>query len=153
MIQALVAQKALDHKATPYLIGGVLLVGFGVSFWFMRKTLCATGLISCKKDKTQLNLMSYKGFDPNYYRPEKITISHPHAQKLAVKMKNAKGLINDDEGAIYSVLEEAGNANNLSLVAHYFNLKGFGSLSEFITYYMQDEKELKRIKDILKSYN
>ena len=96
--------------------------------------------------------MSYKGFDPNYARPEKITLSHDRAKQLATQIYDAGSWYNDDEGAIYSALEEAGSADNLSLISRMFSAMKYGSLAEHITYYLDDADEVARVKDILESY-
>ena len=96
--------------------------------------------------------MKYKGFDPNYYRPTKVTISSDRAKKLADQLYRAGGLFNDDEGAFYSALEQAGSADNLSYIAKLFAIRHGQSLAEYITYYLDDMTESDRIKDILKTY-
>jgi|GEM_PF-1769283 hypothetical protein len=141
------------NKATPYIIGGVVLVGLGLTYFgIVRPILCATGIADCKKGKKMRSIMSYKGFDPNYSRQGKVTISHDRAKKLAEQLYDSGGVFNDDEGGFYSALEEAGNADNLSLIARMFAAKYKKSLAEYITYYMDDAGEMQRIKDIINSY-
>ncbi|MBQ21676.1 MAG: hypothetical protein CMD31_13055 [Flavobacteriales bacterium] len=141
------------NKATPYIIGGVVLVGLGLTYFgIVRPILCATGIADCKKGKKMRSIMSYKGFDPNYSRQGKVTISHDRAKKLAEQLYDSGGVFNDDEGGFYSALEEAGNADNLSLIARMFAAKYKKSLAEYITYYMDDAREMQRIKDIINSY-
>jgi hypothetical protein len=96
--------------------------------------------------------MKYKGFNPDYSSAFRTTISVARAKELAVKIKNAGGYINDTEGDFYSVLEEAGSADNLSLISRMFTAKKFGSLADHITNYLDDKEELKRVQDILESY-
>ena len=157
MVGAIAGAKAAEglaqNKATPYIIGGVVLVGLGLTYFgIVRPILCATGVADCKKGKKMRDIMNYKGFDPNYSRPSKVTISHDRAKKLAKQIKDSGGVFNDDEGGFYSALEEAGSADNLSLIARMFAAKYKKSLAEYITYYLDDAGEMERIKDIINSY-
>ncbi|MBL4574818.1 MAG: hypothetical protein JKY51_01800 [Opitutaceae bacterium] len=157
MVGAIAGAKAVEglaqNKATPYVIGGLVLLTLGASYFLViRPVMCKVGLASCKNDKKILDLMKYKGFNPNYSRPSKTTISHERAKKLALKIKDAGSFFNDDEGAFYSVLEEIGSADNLSLVSRMFTAKKYGSLAEYITNYLDETEEIKRVKDILNSY-
>ncbi len=154
MIQAMMASKAMEglsqNKATPYVIGGLVLVGLGITYLaVVRPVLCLTGAITCKKKKKALSIMSFKGFDPNYYRPEKLTISPARAKKLADRLYDSGGFFNDDEGSIYGALEEAGSAHNLSYISKEFAIRHGRSLAEFLTYHLDDAAETDRIKDIL----
>ena len=157
MVQALVASKAVEelskNKATPYVIGGLVLLSLGVTYFvIVRPILCLTGMKTCKKDKKALNIMSFKGFDPGYYRPEELTISPARAKKLADRLYHAGGFFNDDEGSIYGALEEAGNAHNLSYISKLFAIRHDRSLAEFLTYHLDDAAETDRIKDILATF-
>lgn len=157
MVGAIAGAKAAEglakNKATPYVIGGVVLLGLGLTYFgVVRPILCATGVADCKKGKKMRDIMNYKGFDPNYSRSSKVSISHDRAKKLAKQIKDAGGVFNDDEGGFYSVLEEAGSADNLSLIARMFTAKYKKSLAEYITYYLDDKGEMERIKDIINSY-
>lgn len=153
MLGVRAAEGLARNKATPYIIGGVVLLGMGLTYFgIVRPILCATGVADCKKGKKMRGIMNYKGFDPNYSRPSKITISHDRAKKLAEQIYDSGGVFNDDEGGFYSALEEAGNADNLSLIARMFTAKYKKSLAEYITYYMDDAGEMERITDIINSY-
>ncbi len=157
MIGAIAGAKAAEglaqNKATPYIVGGILLLISGVAYFgVIRPILCKTGIASCKNDKKILDLMKYKGFNPDYARPSKTTISHERAKTLAKKIYKAGGFFNDDEGGFYSVLEEIGSADNLSLVSRMFTAKKYGSLAEYIMDHLDETEELKRVKDILNSY-
>lgn len=153
--QAIIAEKALNSKATPYLIGGgvLLTIGLGaLAYYRYRSFMCKINPFASCNDKKIRDVMKYKGFNPEYSRSSHTTISHARAKALATKIKKAGGKFNDDEGAFYSVLEEAGSADNLSLISRMFTAQRYGSLSEHITYYLDDKEELKRIQDILESY-
>jgi len=157
MVGAIAGAKAVEglaqNKATPYIIGGIIIVGMGLTYFgIIRPILCATGVADCKKSKKIRDIMSYKGFDPNYSRPSKVSLSHDRAKQLAKQIYDSGGVFNDDEGGFYSALEEAGSADNLSLIARMFSAKHKQSLAEYITYYLDDADEVERIKDILKSY-
>ncbi|MCI5054607.1 MAG: hypothetical protein MRY83_00795 [Flavobacteriales bacterium] len=157
MVGAVAGAKAVEglsqNKATPYIIGGIILVGIGITYFgVIRPILCKTGIADCKSSKKIRDIMSYKGFDPNYARPEKVTLSHDRAKQLATQIYDAGSWYNDDEGAIYSALEEAGSADNLSLISRMFSAMKYGSLAEYITYYLDDADEVARVKDILESY-
>jgi hypothetical protein len=111
-----------------------------------------TGTIKCKKDKKALSIMSYKGFDPNYYRPTKVTISSHRAKELADQIYDSGGTFNDDEGGFFSALEAAGSADNLSYISKMFLIRHKQSLAEYITYYLDDAVESDRIKDIIETH-
>lgn len=153
----LVAAKAVEglaqHKATPYLIGGLVLTGLGLMYYFvLRPVLCLTGKVTCKGDKKALDIMKYKGFDPNYYRPLKVTLSAQRAKELADQLYDAAGWLNDDEGRLYSALEQAGSADNLSFIAKMFAIRHGRSLAEHLTEHMGSAAEMQRIKDIIDSH-
>ncbi len=157
MIGAIAGAKAAEglaqNKATPYVVGGIVILALGFSYFgIIRPIMCKVGLASCKNDKKILDLMKYKGFNPDYARPSKTTISHDRAKTLAKKIYKAGGFFNDDEGGFYSVLEEIGSADNLSLVSRMFTAKKYGSLAEYIMDHLDDTEEIKRVKDILNSY-
>ena len=157
MVQAMMASKAVEglaqNKATPYIIGGLVIAGGILTYMaVVRPILCMTGTVKCKKDKKALNIMKYKGFDPNYYRPTKVSISSHRAKELADQIYNSGGIFNDDEGGFYSALEEAGNADNLSYISKMFFIRHGQSLAEYITYYMDDAAEQDRIRDIIESH-
>ena len=159
MIQAAIAQQALDKasksKVTPYIIGGVILIGIGtaavVYFKVYKPMLCKIGLADCTSGKVR-EIVKYKGFDPDYASTFNITLSIDRAKTLAQKIKDAGRWYGDKEEDFYQVLREAGSAHNLSLIARMFAAKNWGSLADHITEYMGTEQELKRIKDIIDNY-
>lgn len=157
MIGAIAGIKTVEglaqNKATPYIIGGIIIFSLGLTYFgIIRPILCATGVSDCKKGKKIRDIMSYKGFDPNFSRSSKVTLSHDRAKQLAHQIYDSAGVFNDQEGGFYSALEEAGSADNLSLIARMFSAIHKKSLAQYITYYLDDADEVERIKDILKSY-
>lgn len=153
MIASKAAEGFAQNKATPYLIGGLVIAGGVLAYVaVVRPILCMTGAVKCKKDKKALNIMKYKGFDPNYYRPTKVTISPHRAKELADQIHDSGGFFNDDEGGFYAALEEAGNADNLSYISKMFSIRHRQSLAEYITYHLDDAAESDRIKDIIETH-
>ncbi len=158
MMQAVVASKAVEdlaqNKIIPYIIGGLVISGLAVTYFaIVKPALCMTGFKKCNKDKKALGIMNYKGFDPSFYNPTKVTISAHRAKELADQLYDAGGFINDDEGAFYAALEEAGNAHNLSFISKMFAIRKEQSLAEFVAYHLADAAEVERIKDILKTHS
>ena len=153
--QAIIAEKALNSKAVPYVIGGAVIIGIGAIaltyFKLYKPFMCKVGLADCNSKKIN-DIVKYKGFNPDYANTLKTTISVDRAKELAKKIKDAAKFWDDDEGGFYSVLEEAGSPHNLSLISRMFAAQKWGSLADHITKYMDEEKELKRIKTIIENY-
>jgi len=93
---------------------------------------------------------SFIGFDPNYYKDHQVTMSYSRAKELADRVYSAGGLINDDEAAFKSVLQEAGTVANLSLISAMFGQRHEQSMADYYTWYMDDRGETKVIVDLLK---
>ena len=157
MVQAMMAGKAVEgiakNKATPYIIGGVVLVGLGITYFgLIRPLFCFTGVLDCKADKMGRSVMNHNGFDPNYGVPSKTTMTHDRAKVLADKIYEAGGSFNDKEGDFYSAMQEAGSSHNLSLISRMFSVKYNESMGEYITNYLDEKDELDKIDNILNKY-
>lgn len=138
-------------------IGTLALAGAGlVYFGILRPIMCKVGIVECKagKEQDQLILENFdnKGFDPEYWRTKTPSMSWERARVLAEKAYKAGGIFNDNESALYSVLQEAGSYANLSLIAYVFKNKYSESLAEWYGYYLSDISEQQKIKAILQEY-
>lgn len=158
MVGTVAAVKTVDslakNKMTPFLLAGVVLLGAGIGYFgIVRPILCKVKVLDCNKNKSSRKLMSYKGFDPNYSRHDKVTLSHDRAKGLAKQIYKAAGFFNDDEAGFYAALEEAGSADNLSLVSRMFSAMYKKSLAEYITSHLKSQAEQGRIRDIINSYS
>ena len=109
MVGAVAGAKAVEglsqNKATPYIIGGIILVGIGITYFgVIRPILCKTGIADCKSSKKIRDIMSYKGFDPNYARQglgkalmqqliHLATQQHMHVMVAAIDSENMGSIV------------------------------------------------------------
>lgn len=149
------AQAAGQAKPANLLIVGGVVVGVTAIAYFgiVRPVMKKLGLVADKKYIRNLAKISdYKGFDPTFYRPSKVTISADRAKILADMAKDSVGYFNDDESNLYSILQEAGTPDNLSFLAKTYNIRHKGSLGQLYFDYMGRPAEVERVKQILMSY-
>jgi len=150
------AVSSMDNKKLLIIGGTVIGVGLLGYFLVARPILQTFGIVDTKEDKKAnkeiVLIKDYKGFDPQYARLSKVTLSDSRAKILADKVYDAGGVFNDDEDTFYAVLTEAGTPDNLSMVSHYFQIRHGKSMADWYTYYMSDNDEVFRIKQILTSY-
>jgi hypothetical protein len=149
------AQAAGQAKPQNLLIVGGVVVGVTAIAYFgiVRPVMKRLGLIPDRKYiKNLAKISDYKGFDPTFYRPTKVTLSPERAKILADTARNSVGVFNDNESALYAVLQEAGTPDNLSYLAKIYNIRHKGSLGQLYFDYMGRPDEVARIKQILMSY-
>lgn len=87
-------------------------------------------------------ILNYYGFDPEYFKTTSENRITPESEviKLAKKLDNSFGFINDDEEMIYSVFRQLENASQLSQVSNaYFGLNGYYLNDTLIEYLNNDE--------------
>lgn len=146
--------KAVSSPKGMIITGVVIVAVTGISYFgIVRPILKKVGIIEDKKAiKNLAQIKDYKGFDPNYHSPSKVTLSPERAKILADQVFNAAGWVNDNEDAFLGALTEAGSADNLSYLSKIFNIRHSSSMGDWYGYYMNDKQEVERIKDILMSY-
>lgn len=146
------AGKLAQNKATPYVVGGIVLVALGLTYFgVVRPILCFTGIVSCKSDKLSKELVALKAFDPNYGNPALVTITHDNAKKIADDIYDAINWYNDKESEIYNSLQQAGSTHNLSLVSRMFAAKYNESMVEYISGRLNSD-EMEKVQEIIKKY-
>jgi hypothetical protein len=74
------------------------------------------------------------------------------AKELAGQAYSSSWALNDDEGSLYAVLQEAGSPDNLSTIAKAYQIRYKTSMGEMYGNALNDLEEVKRVKDILMSY-
>lgn len=74
------------------------------------------------------------------------TIDGRKAIRLATQVKDAKGVFNDDEDSLYTVLQEAESKVNLSYISYLFGREYNKSMSEYINGFTNQEERQKIIK-------
>ncbi len=152
----MLAASAIANMETrdKLILAGVGVVVLGVAYFgIVRPTLKTLGVIPDKKAiKNLAQIKDYKGFDPTYHSPSKVTLSADRAKILADQVWNATGWVNDKEDLFLSALTEVGTADNLSYLAKIFSIRHSASLGDHYGYYMDDKTEVERIKDILMTY-
>jgi|DEB0MinimDraft_10_1074344.scaffolds.fasta_scaffold02741_10 hypothetical protein len=137
MAAPLVAAAAVDglskNKATPYVIGGLILVSTVGGFLLVRGTLKKLGIIEDKED-TRINekLSKLNHFKPNFYNPIKTTIDPFRAKQIAYVFEKAASGVGTDEEALYGAVREAANPHNMSLVSKEYMIRYEESLIDVI---------------------
>jgi hypothetical protein len=145
LIAAAVGGNLAKNKATPYVIGGVVIVTLGLSYFgVIRPILKKLGVLSGKEDKLERELLEMKAFDPNYANPSTTTISHEEAKKLAITIEDSLSWTGDKEEAIYNAFQQAGSHNNMSLISRMYSARFGSSLIEDVTSRFNEE-ELKKL--------
>lgn len=152
LIAANAAGKIAENKATPYIIGGVVLVTLGVAYFGVIRPILATlGVVSGADDKMERKLSDMPAFNPNYGNPSKTTMTHQQAKNLAEQLYNSISWYNDNEERIYNVIQQAGSTHNLSLVSRMFSAKYAESLLTYLTEAL-DADEMKKVEILIKQY-
>tara|TARA_Y100001938_G_C7867727_1_gene318745 strand:- start:116 stop:613 length:498 start_codon:yes stop_codon:yes gene_type:complete len=132
MVQKVVATELASNvarnKATPYIIGGVILVSLGLTYFgIVRPILCYFKVIKCpKREKSERKLFELNAFNPQVGNLTNTTITPDTAKALAIQIQKALGYgslarwVDDDEEAVYGAIQRAGSVNNMSLVSRYY---------------------------------
>jgi len=173
MVGAIVGAKAIESasksKATPWIIGGVMILGVGLSIFVVVKVLQTLQIIDTgeeKKDKRKSGrLTTDEAFDPIHSKnkPSNVTISSSQASKLAKDIMLSSGYYtevlgkvistysNDDEAKLFGAIKSAGTTYNLSKVADVMYKKYDTDLLEHMRDFLND-KELAKVKKIVNNY-
>jgi len=151
--QMALASAASNPKNITIIVIGVVAITGIAYFGIIRPVGMKFGLIPDRAAIRRLNkVKDYKGFSPTYARPSKVTISQDRALQLAVLAHDGYGTFNDDEGALYAVLQEAGSPDNLSTIAKRYQIRFKSSMGEMFGEALNSSEEIDRVKDILMSY-
>ena len=151
--QMALASAASNPKNIAIVVGGVVVIVAIGYFGIVRPVGKKLGIIPDRAAIRKLNkIKDYKGFSPTYARPSKVTISQDRALQLAILARDGYGTFNDDEGALYAVLQEAGSPDNLSTIAKRYQIRYKSSMGEMYGDALNSAEEIDRVKDILMSY-
>lgn len=148
--------KILDNKAL--IIGGIAVLSAVAYFGIARPLFQKFGLIDDKFDRQARRLygkLSQSGhFSLSYYKNNEsnITLNTINAQDIAKNIKNAWGIINDDESSIYANLEFIRTYADLSYVAYWYSQYAGKSLLDDL-YEKMSSKEFLRIESIYNKMN
>tara|TARA_Y100000004_G_scaffold97198_1_gene108792 strand:- start:1400 stop:1897 length:498 start_codon:yes stop_codon:yes gene_type:complete len=122
------ASNVAKNKATPYIIGGVILVSLGLTYFgIVRPLLCFFKVLDCGRSKSEKQLFELKAFNPQVANLNNTTITPELAKTLATQIQEALGYswnpaswVDDDEDSLYGAIQRAGSVNNMSLVSRYY---------------------------------
>jgi hypothetical protein len=134
-----------------YVVLAVIVSGYATY-----KLLQKLGIIDDASDrlaeKWQEFMGAWKGLDPNY-GGDAATISQTRAIQLADTINSGINTLfsADDEATIYSALQEAGSAANLSKITAYYNYR-HGNLRNTLLSQLRSDKEVKQMAQIFSNY-
>ena len=160
LIASDVAGGLAKNKATPYVIGGVVIVSLGlVYFGVARPLLCHFNVFTnCKKHRKEKGLLKLNAFNPSLANPKNISITHDRAKKLAEQIEDALGYtmnpvswFDDNEEALYGALQSAGSIYNVSLISRMYEAKYGESLSGRLMSKLNTE-EIEKVELIIKNF-
>lgn len=170
MVGAKAIESASKSKATPWIIGGVALVGVGLTIYVVVKVLEVLQIKDTHKEKKDSRnserLTTDQAFDPIHSRnkPSKVTISSSKASQLARDIMLSSGYYtagsngkilpsytNDDEAKLYGAIRNAGTTYNLSKVADVMYKKYNTDLLEHMRDFLNDS-EMAKVKKIVDNY-
>ena len=153
------ATKVGKNKATPYIIGGVVLASLGITYFgIVRPLLCYFKVLDCGRNKEESEMYSLDAFNPQLANPNNTSITPDFARKLAIQIEDSLGYgwnpaswVNDDEEGVYGAIAQAGSVFNMSLVSRYYASMFNESLIGRITSKM-NSSELTKVKTIIRNY-
>jgi len=157
--QIIAAQAASDPKIVRGAATGIAIyvaLAVIVSGYATYKLLQKLGIIDDAADrlaeKWQEFMGAWKGLDPNYYG-DAATIGQTRAIQLADQINSGINTLfsADDEASIYSALQEAGTAANLSKITRYFNER-HGNLRNTLLTQLRTDSEVKQMAQIFSNY-
>ena len=137
MAAPLVAAAAVEglskNKATPIVLG-VLILGSTIGgFFLVRGMLKNLGIIEDKEDiKINEKLIKLNHFKPNFYSPTRTTIQSYRAKEIADIFEKAASGVGTDEEGLYGAVREASNPHNMSLVSKEYMIRYEESLIDVI---------------------
>tara|TARA_R110001592_G_scaffold350599_1_gene646876 strand:- start:9420 stop:9917 length:498 start_codon:yes stop_codon:yes gene_type:complete len=154
------ASSAAKNKATPYIVGVVVLGAVALTYFgITRPLLCYFKVLkNCKGSKLEQELFSLDAFNPKLANPKNVTITYDRAKALAEQISDAIGYtinpktwFDDDEEAVYGAVQSAGSVYNMSLVSRMYEAKYGESLSGRIGSKF-NPAEMEKVKTIIKNY-
>lgn len=161
--QAIALKAASSAASDPKIVRGAatgvaLYVALAVivSGYATYKILQKLGIISSAEsrlaERWQEFMGAWKGLDPNY-GGSAATIGQGRAIDLAEQINNGINTVfsADDEDTIYSALQEAGSAANLSKIASYYNYQ-YGNLRNTLLTQLRTDGEVKTMAQIFSNY-
>ncbi len=163
MIQKVVATELASNvaknKATPYIVGGVVLGALAlVYFGITRPLLCKFKVLDCGRAKEENEMYELDAFNTQIANLNNTTITPDLARKLARQIEESIGYtinpvswFDDDEEGVYGAIAQAGSVANMSLVSRYYANLFNESLIGRITNKMNSQ-ELAKIKTIIRNY-
>lgn len=125
---------------------------FGVAYFGGRKILQSFGLISDQRETRDLReLQSENYFNPTYWQQfgaGALILTESDAKRYSDTIKDAYGIFNDDENAIYAVFELLKTKSQVSYLAlkfnQYYNISLLGYLQSFL-----NDAELAKVAGII----
>jgi len=157
--QIIAAKAASDPKIVRGAATGIAIyvaLAVLVSGYATYKLLQKLGIIDDAADrlaeKWQEFMGGWKGLDPNYYG-NAATISQTRSIQLADQINSGINTLfsADDEATIYSALQEAGTAANLSKITRYYNDR-HGNLRNTLLTQLRTDGEVKQMAQIFSNY-
>jgi len=171
IVAAEAVSKASSNKATPYIVGGVILLVGGLAIYVTVKWL---EFIQVKDTREERKENKYEGketakldfqdaFNPSRSRnqPSKITITQQNAEILAETIHRASGWVrcgvggafcDDYEADVTGAVRQAGTSYNLSKVSDVFFKKYKTGLLDHIYSFNSDESFLTQLNEIVDNY-
>jgi len=149
LVAGAVAQGLSKNKATPYILGGLILVTTVGGFLIVRSALKKLGLIE-DKEETRINqkLTKLDHFNPNFYSPIKTTIDSFRAKEIADIFEDSTSGIFTDEEELYGAVREASNPHNMSLVSKEYMRRHDESLIDVIIKNLNKNEKKRLLKTL-----
>lgn len=153
------ASNVGKNKATPYIIGGVILGSLAlVYFGVVKPIFCKLNILDCGKTKEELELFNLDAFNTQIASLNNTSISADAARKLASQIQKALGYsssvarwFDDDEDSVYGAISSAGSVTNMSLVSRYYESMYDESLVARLTSKL-NSSEMEKVMTIIKNY-
>ena len=156
MVQKVVATELATrvgkNKATPYIIGGVVLVTLGLTYFgIVRPILCYLKVLDCGRNANETDFITLDAFNPQVGNPSNQTISYDRAKSLAKQIYDSISWYNDDEEAIYGAIRSSGSVANLSMVSRMYLVQYEEDLGGELADAL-NEDEMSKVKEIIKEF-
>lgn len=158
MAYAKIAQSAASQagksKATPWIVGGVIVAVTAISYFgFARPIMNLFGITESSEDRTAARLKGLSAINSNYWRnrSHKVTLTPVKAKEIAKLVYNSTSWYNDDEEQLYGAIRSAGSDVNLSYVAYVFQEQYKSDMLSYIENFL-NSSELSNVKTIISNY-
>lgn len=135
-------------KNTEYIVP--VAIGLGALFFF-RQIAQAFGLIKSADDVNAASLINANYFDPKFWKQGgagAMILTDAGAKIYAKQLYNAKGLVNDDEAAVYDVFKRMKTKSQVSYLSDKFSLYYNTDLISYLQSFLNPE-ELLKVKTIV----